>query len=125
MPQPVNVLAVDDDPNMHRLIKLYLNRENFSVTTVSSGRMALHKLDTEEFDLVISDIQMPQMDGIALVEEIRNRNNDVPVIVISAFGTNFQANKALEAGANMVIEKPFEQEQLITIIEQQMNGKQY
>ncbi len=124
MPQPIAVLAVDDDLNMHRLIQIYLKQENFLVTTVSTGRMALHKLDSEEYDLVISDIQMPQMDGIALVQEIRNRKNTIPVIIISAFGTQSQAKKALNAGANIVLEKPFEQEQLIKTIKQQLNGKQ-
>ncbi len=124
MPQFVTILAVDDDPNMHRLIKLYLKQENFLVTTVSSGRMALHKLDTTAFDIIISDIQMPQMDGIALVKEIRNRKKSIPVIIISAFGTNMQAKKALEVGANVVVEKPFEQEQLIRIIKQQLNGNE-
>ena len=123
MPQPIAVLAVDDDPNMHRLIQLYLKQENFLVTTVSSGRMALHKLDLDEYDLVISDIQMPQMDGITLVREIRNRKNTVPVIILSAFGTHSQAKEALDAGANSVLEKPFEQEQLIKKIKQQLNGK--
>lgn len=122
MPQPIAVLAVDDDPNMHRLVQLYLKQENIVVTAVSSGRMALHKLDSDKFDLVISDIQMPQMDGIALVQKIRNRKNTVPVIIISAFGTQSQAKKALEAGANSVLEKPFEQEQLINTIKQQLNG---
>lgn len=123
MPNAIPILAVDDDPNMHRLLKLYLRAEVFSVTTVSSGRMALHKLDTERFELIVSDIQMPQMDGIALVKEIRARKNAIPIIIISAFGTQAQAQKALDAGANVVVEKPFEQEKLVKIIRQQLNGK--
>jgi len=120
---PIAILAVDDDPNMHRLIQLYLSARVFSVTTASTGRIALHKLHTHKYDLLISDIQMPQMDGWALVKEIRSRGCDIPIIIISAFGTDEQADQIMAAGANMVLEKPFEQEQLIETIEKLLNGK--
>lgn len=117
------ILVVDDDPNMHRLIELYLNSEQYKITSVSSGRMALHKLKEAEFDLIISDIQMPQMDGIRMTEEIRKKNKDIPIIVISAFGKNSHSTQAREAGANLVIEKPFEQETLVDKIGAYINGK--
>lgn len=112
----ISILAVDDDPNMQRLLNFYLPANIFSVITVSSGRLALHHLSNREFDLVISDIQMPEMDGIELVKEIRQRNQNIPIIVVSAFGKLSQEQKILKVGANTILEKPFEQDKLIETI---------
>lgn len=117
----ISILAVDDDPNMQRLIKFYLASKIFSVTTVSSGRLALHQLATQNFDLIISDIQMPQMDGIDLVKEVRRRNQSLPVIIISAFGKSVHEQQLLQAGADIILEKPFEQERLIATIDDLLN----
>jgi len=117
----VAVLAVDDDPNMQRLIQFYLDSAAFTVTTVSSGRMALHQLETQSFDLLISDIQMPQMDGIDLVQEIRRNNSDLPVIIVSAFGKSTHEQQILDAGADVILEKPFEQQKLLEVINNLLN----
>ncbi len=112
----ISVLAVDDDPNMQRLIQIYLDPAKFDVTSVSSGKMALHRLETQNFDLLISDIQMPQMDGIDLVQEVRRRDSNLPVIIISAFGKSTRVQQILDAGADVILDKPFEQRKLLGII---------
>lgn len=117
MKRYINILAVDDDPNMHRLMELYLASAAFRVTTVSSARMALHKLQHGTYDVLISDIQMPQMDGLDLARAIRARQMAIPIIVVSAFGGSSMVQQARDAGANLVIEKPFEQEDLIKKID--------
>lgn len=116
MQKMITVLAVDDDPNMQRLIQLYLDSTRFSVTSVSSGRLALNHLKNAHFDLLISDIQMPQMDGLDLVQEVRRTHSDLPVIIVSAFGKTTHEQQLLDAGADVILEKPFEQQKLLALI---------
>jgi len=116
MAKPFHILIVDDDPNMHRLIQLYLNKTNAVVTTASSARVALHKMNSQSFNLMISDLQMPQMDGIELVRTVRAAGRTLPVLIISAFGLQTHAHNALNAGANKVLEKPFERKELLEAI---------
>lgn len=117
MATPIRILAVDDDPNMRRLYELYLNLKVFDITSVSSARLALQKLKTEQFDVLITDVQMPQMDGISLIKKIRKEKNKIPAIIISASDTNEIRTSARSSGANLILEKPFEQEALIQSIE--------
>ena len=117
MATPIRILAVDDDPNMHRLYELYLSLNVFDITCVSTARSALQKLGSDKYDLVITDIQMPQMDGITFIKEIRKSKNNIPTIIISASGAHTVASQASTSGANMVLDKPFEQEELIDSIE--------
>ncbi len=114
----LKILVVDDDPNMHRLITLYLKDAKADVVSASSARMALHQMTKQGFHLIISDMQMPQMDGIELVKRIRSAGSKIPVLIVSAFGASTHASAALQAGADVVLEKPFEQDELLRIIKQ-------
>ncbi len=119
----LKILVVDDDPNMHRLINLYLKDSKAEVVTTSSGRMALQKMTKQGFHLIISDMQMPQMDGIELVKKIRSLGSTIPVLIVSAFGYYSHASKAIRAGANVVLEKPFERDELLRVIKQLIQKK--
>ncbi|MGD9898043.1 MAG: response regulator [Calditrichaceae bacterium] len=110
------ILLVDDDPNVQRMVGLFLNREKMDVECVGNGRIALHKLTTESFDIILSDIQMPQMDGITLMKEIKTRKFNIPVVVLSGFGLENMAMEAMELGAYEVLQKPFDSSCLIDAI---------
>ncbi len=110
------ILIVDDDPNMHRMLELYLSQENYAITTASSARKVLARMNINQYSLIISDLQMPDIDGIAFIGELRNRNDQTPIIVVSAYGDEEIKQKALDAGANRILEKPFLREELIATI---------
>ncbi len=114
------ILMIDDDPHMHRIVGIYLKNKAFKIVNVQSARFALHKLQEEHFDLILSDIQMPGMDGIELIKTIRAKFPNLPVIVLSAFDTDkfkddFKTFEHLE-----IIAKPFDQDTLLRIIERSL-----
>jgi CheY-like chemotaxis protein len=112
----LKILYVDDDPYMQRLMQLYLCDEAITLEFAGNGRIALFKLQKSIFDLVISDLQMPEMDGICLIREIRKRQITLPVVVLSAFGMESMVTDALSAGADKILQKPFDAITLISAI---------
>ncbi len=111
------ILFVDDDPNMHRMVELLLRSEtDLEIVFAGNGRSALKQMERHTFDMVFSDIQMPEMDGMALLKHIRDENSKLPFVIISAFGQESMAQKALTAGASDVINKPFGREQIVNVI---------
>ena len=117
----MQVLLVEDSPEVSLSVREILSNAGHEVTDASNGKEALDKINVKSFDLVVSDIWMPEMDGIALLKEIRGAGNDVPVVVISGGAPNapltYTAPLASTFGANAVIYKPFEKEELLTTID--------
>jgi two-component system response regulator FlrC len=101
------ILVADDDPHMQQAIKACLARGNYQFTVVGNGLAALELLEQEPFDLVISDQQMPQMSGLELIATMQKRGLEIPVIMITAYGTVTQAVEAMQIGAADFIMKPF------------------
>lgn len=112
------VLFVDDDLHMHKMVGLFLKNHMLEVTCAKSGRSAINLFKKNSYDIIISDIQMPEMDGLTLLQEIRSQDKNVPFVVVSAFGQEKMTQKALKNGANLVINKPFESKKLINVIKE-------
>jgi DNA-binding NtrC family response regulator len=106
------ILVVDDDRDMCELLESGLRRRDFQVTFSLAADDARAQLAREEFDVVVTDLNMPGMNGIALCERIAGDRPDVPVVVITAFGSLETAVAAIRAGAYDFITKPFELEAL-------------
>lgn len=113
----VRVLVADDDPHMQLAIKTCLSRKGFDALVVNNGQAALDAYDSESFDLVITDQQMPEMSGLELLAALQKRSSEVPVIMITAYGTITQAVEAMQNGAADFITKPFNAGDLERIIE--------
>ncbi len=107
------ILVIDDDPNMRRLIELYLSRQKYQVDSVASARKSVEKIRQGDYQLVITDLQMPEMDGMEFIRRIRSFNKNIPIIVTSAYSRGKIINQALETGASSVLEKPFDQKRLL------------
>lgn len=118
MNKPFSILFVDDDPNIRRMVELFLKGRNVELQCAGNGRSALKYLDQKEYDLIFTDIQMPEMDGLTLLQEVRKKNSDVPVVVISAFGQESASRRAMELGASSALSKPFDRNGIIRVIEQ-------
>jgi CheY-like chemotaxis protein len=115
-----NILLVEDSPEVSMTVHEILTGAGHKVHAVATGKEAMAKLKDTRFDLIVSDIWMPEMDGIALLKEIRGSGNRVPVIVISGGAPNapltYTAPLAATFGANEVIYKPFEKDELLNAV---------
>ncbi|AIE72566.1 MULTISPECIES: response regulator transcription factor [unclassified Synechocystis] len=109
-----HLLLVDDDPNLILLVKDYLEYQGYQVTTAANGREALDILATTVPDMIICDVMMPEMDGYAFIEQVRQNANIswIPVMFLSAKGQSHNRVKGLNVGADVYMAKPFEPEEL-------------
>ena len=110
------ILIVDDEKNYPPILAAVLEEEGYEAWTANSGEEALAILDESEVDLVLTDMKMPQMDGIALLEHIKAREADLPVIMMTAYGTVEKAVEAMQKGAYSYILKPFDNDQLVIYV---------
>lgn len=122
------ILVVDDDKLILMTLKRLLIREGYQVTTALSGQWALKKVEDDGFDLVISDIKMPEMDGIETVRKIRefltqHGKNQVPEIFITAYAKEDVYQEALALNAAGYIEKPFDVKTLVETVSKVIEGR--
>jgi len=101
------ILVTEDDRNLRRVLKAMLDREGYEVAEAPNGVAALEWLAAHRADVVISDIRMPKMDGLALFRKLRDLRPGLPVILITAYGTIGDAVEAIRAGAFDYISKSF------------------
>lgn len=111
------VLVVDDEPNMRRVLEIMLRNAGHVVYGAANGREALVQLAAHPVDLVLTDMRMPELDGMGLLRALREEGNQVPVIVITAHGTVQSAVEAMRYGASDYILRPFDLEALELAIE--------
>jgi len=111
-----NILIVDDEKNYPMIIGEILQEEGYTSMTASSGMEALDILKNEIIDLVLTDVKMPGMSGIQLLNKIKELNPDIPVIIMTAHGSVENAVDAMHKGAYTFILKPFENQTLIAHI---------
>lgn len=111
-----NILAIEDDLRMKELISEILISEGFAVTSFCDPRDALIKLESAGFDIVVTDLKMPHMDGIEVLEFCKTKFPEMPVILITAHGTIESAIDAIKKGAYDFIQKPFDPDQLVLVI---------
>ena len=116
-----HILVVDDEEKMRDLLAIMLGRSGYSVDQAGSGLEALEKVRTTPYDLVISDIKMPEMDGMELIANMQQENIFCPVVFITAFATIDSAVNAMKKGAVDYITKPFEKETIFLTIERTLH----
>ncbi|HBG19860.1 MAG TPA: DNA-binding response regulator [Desulfobulbaceae bacterium] len=108
-----SILVVDDEPNYLIVLSELLKDEGFEVFTAASGIDGLAIVDEVDLDIVVTDMQMPGMDGMQFLQEVKGRQADLPVIVITAFAEVDKAVRAMQAGAFSYLAKPFSNDELI------------
>ncbi|OAH27035.1 two-component system response regulator GlrR [Serratia marcescens] len=116
--KPANLLLVDDDPSLLKLLGMRLTSEGFHVTTAESGQEALRLLAREQIDLVISDLRMDEMDGMALFAEIQKHQPGMPVIILTAHGSIPDAVAATQQGVFSFLTKPVDRDALYKAIDE-------
>ena len=110
---PGSVLIVDDEAAIRESLQTLLEFEGYSVEIASDGAEGLARIGENPFDLVLLDFAMPDRNGIEILHEIRERDSELPVIMITAYGTVENAVNAMQAGATNFIQKPWDNEKLL------------
>ncbi len=111
-PQPAPILVVDDDPKIVALVRAYLERERFRVVTAGDGRTALRLIEEEMPRLVVLDLMLPEVDGMAVIRRTRALG-DVPILVLSARTSTGDRILGLTEGADDYLPKPFSPAELV------------
>jgi DNA-binding NtrC family response regulator len=122
---PEKILLVDDEPDMLKLLSMIIQEKtSHEVTTTNNPIEALEIAKKGGFDLVIADLKMPGLDGIELLDAIKKVDEDIPVIIITAYGTVEAAAEALEKGGFDFITKPFRKEHILFTIDKALKWLQ-
>jgi two-component system OmpR family response regulator len=113
MSQQPKVLVIDDEPGVRELISEALSISEITAVQAADGLEALSLLRRDRFDLLILDINMPKLDGLALLEKLRTEGMSVPVLMLSARADKTDINQGLRIGADDYLTKPFSIEELV------------
>lgn len=111
------ILIVEDEIKLRNILKIMLSLHGHQVDEAGNGREALEKVASNAYDLIISDIRMPEMDGLTFLDRLKEDEISCPVIIITAFGTVDSAVDAMKRGAIDYITKPFDEERILLTVE--------
>jgi CheY-like chemotaxis protein len=122
-PESRTILVVDDFEDTRLLLRTWLQRRGFRVIEAEDGLEAVKRATTENPDLIIMDMEMPQLDGLAATRQIRlvEKLGEVPIVAVSAYGADQFREQALAAGCNEYVSTPFEPKSLERIIRSLMH----
>lgn len=118
------ILVIDDEESMCNFMEIMLAKEGYSVDTADCGRDGINLLKQKQYDLVIADLNMPEMSGIEVLKEIRSFKSDQEMIVMTAFASVDSAIEAMKQGAADYITKPFKIDEIKLIIEKSINRRE-
>ena len=118
------ILAVDDEELIRRFIVTFLSQLGYSCVTAVDGMDALDKMKENKIDAVITDIKMPNMDGVALTVEILKQYPGLPILVMTAYGEEYSAGAAIAAGAREYIKKPFSPAEFFAQLQKMINDSE-
>jgi diguanylate cyclase (GGDEF)-like protein len=110
--EKLHVLVVDDDPEIREILHEILTHLNHTSVTAEDGLDALEKLSQQHFDMMITDLKMPRLDGIELIKKIKTDFEDVDVIAVTVYGAEYNYTEVIGVGASDFIDKPFKADEL-------------
>ena len=111
------ILIAEDEKTQRDLLEGFLKKEGFSVEAVANGREALQKIEKDYFDVVLVDYKMPELDGLHTLREIRKLYPDLPVVMMTAYGTVETAVASMKEGALDYLTKPIDLDELLIILQ--------
>lgn len=114
------ILIVDDFDDTRLLLRTWLERKGYCVVEAENGNQAVSKAETQQPDLIIMDVEMPELDGLSATRKIRTiaGSQEVPIVVVSAYSADQFRDDALAAGCNAYVSTPFEPEVLEKLIKE-------
>ncbi len=120
---PARILVVDDEIVVCKSVKKILEKRGHKVIPVQTGKAALEIVETDTFDLLVLDVKMPEMDGIEVLENIKERHPDITVLMITGYATVETAVKAIKSGAFDYIPKPFSPDELSIVVDKALESR--
>src|SRR5687767_12266914 len=117
-----SVLVVDDDAAIAKVLVALLGQRGLDATSVGSGEEAVKALEERPFDIVLSDVRMPGMDGMQLLDHVTARYPDLPIVLVTAHGSVALAVDAMKRGAADFVQKPFEKEEIGYVVAKALEG---
>ena len=111
-----SILLVDDDPEFRKAMKKMFEKSGYEVTVAADGQEALVALSEDSFDLIISDLRMPNLNGMELMEELKRRKINLPVIFITAYGEVESYMDLMNLGAFEYINKPVKGQEILGVV---------
>jgi nitrogen regulation protein NR(I) len=116
LPEKKQVLIVDDEPNLRKILAAQLSRDGYEIMLAEDGEQGLAMLREHHIDLVVTDLKMPKVDGMALLREALRESPDLPIVMITAHGTVDTAVEALKLGAFDYLTKPFDKDEVRQVV---------
>jgi two-component system response regulator HydG len=120
---PEKIILIEDDRSLRTVMHSLLERRGYTVTSYETAELALPTIKTNLFDCIVSDFKLPNMNGIELLKEVRKVNKEVPFLIMTAYGSINIAVEAMKNGANDFIQKPFEPDDLLIVINDLIKNK--
>ena len=117
------ILAVDDEENIRNLITYTFEEHNLEVMTAENGKAAITILENNPIDVIITDLLMPTMTGLALIREMKKRNSAIPINIITAYGNTEMVKEIIAEGVFRLIEKPLDFDILVPIVQDAIENK--
>ena len=124
MAEKAEILVVDDEPSMREFLSILLDKNGYVTRAAASGAEALALLKQRHFDLIISDIRMPDLSGLALLENIKQQDLSIPVVLITAYASPEDAVLAMKNGAYDYVTKPFKVDDILSVITAALGSRQ-
>ncbi|MEY8587301.1 sigma-54-dependent transcriptional regulator [Phocaeicola sartorii] len=118
-----SILIVEDDLTFSTMLKTWLGKKGFSVDTASSNARARKQLDAQSYDLILSDLRLPDQDGIFLLSWMKEQGYDIPLIIMTGYADIQSAVQAIKHGASDYISKPVQPDELLKKIDEALQGK--
>jgi two-component system response regulator PilR (NtrC family) len=118
-----DILIVDDERSMREFLGIYLRREGYRIEAAPGGNEAIATLKTRAFDVIITDLRMPDVDGLTILAEAKRLHPDTEVIVVTAFSTTETAIAAMKAGAHDYLTKPFKLDEVGLVVDRAMEKR--
>jgi DNA-binding NtrC family response regulator len=122
--KPLHILLIDDEEHICAALARFLRKEGYLVSTAGDGERGLEMFRTEAFDIVLTDVAMPKVDGLEFLQTVRQLNNDIPVVVLTGTGTVKRAMQAMQLGATDYITKPFSMQVVVRVVNNISQGLQ-
>lgn len=121
---PKTILIVEDTVDTRELLHLYLTKEEFTIIIAADGGEGLYRAKSDQPDLIITDIHMPNLSGIDMIKQLRQESETAktPIIALTAYGKDFR-DEAISAGADDTMQKPFEFEELVDLVKSMLNSR--
>jgi DNA-binding NtrC family response regulator len=115
---PPHILVMEDEPNVAKGLEMILNEEGYAVDLADTGGLALEAFKQRRFDLLVADLNLPDIDGMEVIKKVKEEKPETEVIVITGYGTTATAVTAMKLGVHDFLPKPFTEDQIKTAVDE-------